>query len=287
MLFSHKTDFQDKVAVVTGAGSGIGRALALGLAKRGARLALSDINAAGLAETENLLRQTGAEVDICPLDVADKTAITPYATRVQDRFGAVHQLYNNAGTTLGSREFLEMADTHIETILQVNLMGVLWTSKAFLPHLIASGDGALVNISSLNGVMAQQGLSAYCASKFAVRGLTDTLRVEMQEAGHPVRVTVVHPGGVATNIANAAIPEDASLSDDERREAKRRAELYNARLLRMPAERAADRILNGVRRGKGRILITKEAYVTDLMVRCLPASYPGILARYGSRLLGL
>lgn len=209
-------------------------------------------------------------MDAQPLDVADKAAVEAYALHVKDRFGHVHQLYNNAGTVLGSREFLEMASPHIETILSVNLMGVIWASRAFLPQLINSGDGALVNISSLNGVMAQQRLALYSASKFAVRGLTQAIRIEMEEAGFPVQVTVVHPGGIATQIATAGIPNDATMTTDERAEALRRAEVYNKRLLRMSPERAASQILRGVAKGKPRILITREAYVTDILVRfCL------------------
>jgi NAD(P)-dependent dehydrogenase (short-subunit alcohol dehydrogenase family) len=265
--------FSGKVAVVTGAGSGIGRALALGLAARGAKLALSDINEATLAETTALVG-AGAEVDARWLDVSDAASFAVYAAAVSNRFGIVHQLYNNAGVARGSRLFLEMRCQDFDAILRINFGGVVNGSRAFLPHLIASGAGCLVNISSLNGLMAQGALSAYVASKFAVRGFTEAIRVEMLMAGHPVQVVVVHPGGVRTNIANAAFNDDVEISEEERKRAQRRIRMYNEKFLTMAPEEAARQILDGVQRGRSRIVITSRAIWLDRLIRLRPESYP-------------
>jgi NAD(P)-dependent dehydrogenase (short-subunit alcohol dehydrogenase family) len=265
--------FAGKAAVVTGAGSGIGRALALGLAARGAKLALSDIDEAGLAETGALVRKAGGEADLRHVDVGDAASVSAYATEVKKRLGTVHQLYNNAGITRGSRPFLEMRPQDFAAIMRVNFDGVVNGTRAFLPHLIASGAGCLVNISSLNGLMAQPHLSAYVASKFAVRGFTETIRAEMLVAGHPVQVVVVHPGGVHTNIANSSIPDDAVLTEAERARAKKRIQVYNEKLLTMPPDEAARVILDGVARGRTRIVVTTQAVWVDRLVRLLPVGY--------------
>ena len=186
-----------KVCVVTGAGSGIGRALAGELARRGARLALCDVDEAALEQTAALV---GGEVHTQRLDVADRHAVVAYADAVAQRFAVVHQVYNNAGIAF-SRSVLESDWADYERVLAVNLWGVIHGTKAFLPHLIASGDGHVVNVSSLNGILAQPGMSHYCTSKFGVRGFTEALRMELARDRHPVRATVVHPGGVRTNIA--------------------------------------------------------------------------------------
>ena len=277
--------FAGKVAVVTGAGSGIGRALALGLAARGAKLALSDIGEAGLAETGALVGRTGAETHLQPLDVGDASQFARHAAAVKERFGAVHQLYNNAGITRGSVPFLEMRPEDFSAILRVNFEGVVNGARAFLPHLIASGSGSLVNISSLNGLMAQPHLSAYVASKFAVRGFTEAIRAEMLVAGHPVQVVVVHPGGVRTNIANSAIPPDVVLSDDQRAKAEKRLQIYNEKLLTMPPAEAARIILDGVARG-GRASSSPPAVGRPDVHRLRPAGYLRLVAAAERRVLG-
>src|SRR6476469_7426535 len=161
-----------KVAVVTGAGSGIGRALASELAARGARLALSDVDEAGLAETAELASAAGADVHTQRVDVSDRAAVEAYASTVAAHFGVVHQIYNNAGIAF-ARPLLETTYEDYDRVLGVNLWGVIHGTKAFLPHLVESGDGHVVNVSSLNGYMAQDRMSHYCTSKFAVRGFTE------------------------------------------------------------------------------------------------------------------
>jgi NAD(P)-dependent dehydrogenase (short-subunit alcohol dehydrogenase family) len=269
--------FSHKVAVVTGAGSGIGRALALGLAQRGARLALSDIDEATLAETVGLVGPHGVAVHHQPLDVSDGDAFGAYAATVVEHFGVVHQVFNNAGTSR-SRSVLDLTYSDYQRVFDVNLWGVIHGTKAFLPHLIASGDGHVVNVSSVNGFMAYPTLSAYVASKFAVRGFTEALRMEMLAGGVPVRVTVVHPGGVRTNITEhtlALARADGILisAEDEQR-----ASEYHRRFLRLSPDAAAKTILDGVAAGKGRILVGKDAKVIDTIVRLLPGIYPRIIA---------
>lgn len=271
-----------KVCVVTGAGSGIGRALALELARRGARLALSDVSEAGLAETAQRARALGARVHTARLDVSDRDAFFAYARVVVDELGVVHQVYNNAGVA-SSGTVADSDWSEYQRVLGINLFGVIHGTQAFLPHLVASGDGHVVNISSLNGFMAQSGLSAYSASKFGVRGFTEALRAEVLAAGQPVRVTVVHPGGVATSIATSALEHAKAsghrVSAAEEAQQKR----YNEKLLRMPPEQAARIVVDGVEAGRPRVLVGRDAKVVDAVVRLLPAHYPALVARLARR----
>jgi NAD(P)-dependent dehydrogenase (short-subunit alcohol dehydrogenase family) len=272
-----------KTAVVTGAGSGIGRALALELARRGARLAVSDVSPAGLAGTEAALRAVGADVHAAPLDVSDRAAFAAYARAVVGHFGVVHQLYNNAGIAGAVGEVADVEYAAFERLLGVNLWGVIHGTKEFLPHLIASGDGHLVNISSLNGYMAQAGMAAYCTSKFGVRGFTESVRAEMMLLGHPVIVTVVHPGGVKTNIATAAL---ADLAPAQRAEGARRARIYNETLFRTTAAAAATIIVDGVEAGRTRVLVGRDASAVDVAVRLLPATYSRLAVWFERRVFG-
>lgn len=275
--------FRQKVAVVTGAGSGIGRALALALARRGARLALSDIDELGLAETVRLVRALGAAVHVQRLDVADRAAVTAYADVVGAHFGAVHQVYNNAGIAF-MRTVLDSDYADYERVLAVNLWGVIHGTKAFLPRLIASGDGHVINISSLNGYMAQGEISHYCAAKFAVRGFTESLRIEMLAAGHPVRVTCVHPGGVRTGIATHAIVHARAAGVPVGPEELARERIYNEKLLKLGPDRAAETILDGVARGEARVLVGNDARIADLLVRSFPTGYMRGVVAFARRL---
>lgn len=275
--------FTGKVCVVTGAGSGIGRALALGLARRGARLALSDVSEEGLAETARAAEQLGAEVHQQRLDVSDRDAWAGYADAVTGRFGVVHQIYNNAGVA-HSRTVLESELSEYDRVLGVNLWGVIYGTKAFLPHIVASGDGHVVNVSSLNGIMAQPGASHYVTSKFAVRGFTETLRMEMEQDGHPVGVTSVHPGGIKTNIATSALASARAAGMPVTAADERREKLYNEKLLKMSPDKAAQIILDGVERGRPRVLVGNDAKVIDLFVRALPARYAKGVAAFERRM---
>ncbi|MGH9207769.1 MAG: SDR family NAD(P)-dependent oxidoreductase, partial [Acidimicrobiales bacterium] len=195
--------FAGKVAVVTGAGSGIGQALAIELGRSGAKLAISDVDTKGLAQTAERLAEIGAPVKSDRLDVTEREAFVAYADEVNEHFGKVNQIYNNAGIAhTGDIEVCEFKD--IERVMDVDFWGVVNGTKAFLPHLISSGDGHVVNISSLFGIFSVPGQAAYNSAKFAVRGFTEALRQEMALAKHPVKVTTVHPGGIKTAIARNA-----------------------------------------------------------------------------------
>ena len=250
--------FVGKVAVVTGAGSGIGQALAFELARSGAKLAISDIDMAGLAQTEQRLKAIGAPVKADRLNVTEREAFTAYADAVNEHFGTVNQIYNNAGiASAGDIEISQFKD--IERVMDVDFWGVVNGTKVFLPHLIASGDGHVINISSLFGLFAQPGGAAYSAAKFAVRGFTEALRQEMALAGHPVKVTAVHPGGTKTAVARNMI---AAEGIDV-------AELAQAfdKLARTSPEKAARIILGGVRKNKARVLVGPDAKILDVIVR--------------------
>lgn len=274
--------FRGRVAVVTGAGSGIGRALALGLAERGARPVISDVDGAGLAGTADLL---GTDADAELLDVGDRAAVAAYAHAVAGRYSVVHQLYNNAGIADGAPSILAGDYAAFERVFRVNLWGVVHGTKEFLPHLIASGDGHVVTISSLNGYLAQAGLAEYCTTKFAVRGFTETLRSEMLRDGHPVRVTVVHPGGVKTNIALATLAAARRRGETVTPEQEARTRTYTDKLLRMDPARAAAIVLAGVGAGKSRVLVGNDAKAIDALVRLTPAHYPRLAHWWGRKLL--
>jgi NAD(P)-dependent dehydrogenase (short-subunit alcohol dehydrogenase family) len=263
--------FRNRVSVVTGAGSGIGRALALDLAGRGARLAISDINAATIAETADLVRARGAEVESYVLDVASREAVFAHADAVLERFGAVNLVINNAGVAV-AKDVVDMPIEDIEWLMGINFWGVVYGTKAFLPHLIASGDGHLVNISSVFGIIGVPSQSAYNAAKFAVRGFTEALRQEMRIAKAPVGVSCVHPGGVRTNIARAARTDRSDAVQEEMASAFER-------VARTSPEKAAHTILRGVQRNSARILVGPDAYAIDAMQRALGPLYQPIVSR--------
>lgn len=266
--------FTDKVAVITGAGSGIGRALAIDLANRGAVLALSDVNTAGVAETAALCEKAGAQARHYVLDVADKAAVHAHADEVVRDLGKVNLIFNNAGVAL-TANVEEMSWEDFEWIVNINFWGVMYGTKAFLPHLIASGDGHIVNISSVFGLFSAPSQSAYNATKFAVRGFTEALRQEMRIAGHPVGVSCVHPGGIKTNIAK----NSRSAGQDVDQLAK----IFD-RVATTSPEAAARRILRGVRRNEAKVLIGADAIALDLMPRALGSGYQylvGAAAKFG------
>lgn len=252
-----KKDFAGRVAVVTGAGSGIGRELAYELARQGARLLISDIDETGLQETAGRVRHLGADVRSDRLDVADRAAVLDYADSVAREFGIVHLLINNAGVSHGG-DVRGMSFEDIERVMNVDFWGVVNGTKAFLPHLIASGDGTLVNLSSIFGLVPIPGQSAYAAAKFAVRGFTESLRIEMLIAGTGVTVTCVHPGGVKTAIARNGT---VNAGDDP----AGNAELFERKLARTTPEKAASVILRGAVAGRPRVFVGWDSRVLYLL----------------------
>jgi len=259
-----------KVAVVTGAGSGIGRALAYGLARRGATLAISDVDEVGLAETGRQVLVIGAQVHEQRLDVTDRAAVLAYADVVAAEFGVVNVVINNAGIAF-TGDIEAMSFEQIERVMNVDFWGVVNGTKAFLPHVIASGEGHIVNISSLFGLMSIPGQSAYNAAKFAVRGFTEALREEMIVAGHPVNVTCVHPGGVKTAIARNA-------GAVEGHDSAALAQFFDAKLAKTSPESAARSILRAVTGNRARAVVGLDAKVLDLLVRLLGSRYQRFVA---------
>ena len=258
--------FAGRVAAITGAGSGIGRALARELAGRGAHLALADIDPEGLAETVAMCEGAGVEVTTCELDVADRTAVFAWADRVVEEHGKVNLIFNNAGVALGATVD-EVDYRDFEWLIDINFWGVVHGTKAFLPHLKAAGEGHVVNLSSVFGLLAVPTQSAYNAAKFGVRGFTDALRIELEIEDCGVSATTVHPGGIKTNIANRArLSETLVALGDGRADGP--GDFGKA--LRMPPEKAARLILRAVARNRRRALIGADAWALDLLSR-LPA----------------
>lgn len=260
--------------MVTGAGSGIGRALAEALADRGARVAISDVDAEGLAETEARLRAAGADVRADHLDVTERERVLAYADDVAAHFGAVHQIYNNAGIAFtGDVEAMDFK--HLERVMDVDYWGVVNGTKAFLPHLIASGDGHVVNISSVFGIIAVPTQGAYNAAKFAVRGFTEALRMEMIARQRPVKVTCVHPGGIQTNVARNAGQVDGLDHDGL-------ASAFD-KIAHTTPEKAAHVILRGVEKGRAKVLIGADAHAIDLIARITGSGYQRLVGRFAGR----
>ncbi len=268
--------FEKKVAAITGAASGMGRCLAISLARRGCAVAISDVNEDGLAETAKLAGSHGVKVTTARVDVADRARIYAWADDVVADHGKCNLVFNNAGVGLGATvEGSGIAD--LEWIFAINFWGVVHGTRAFLPHLRASGEGHVVNTSSLFGLVAFPGQSAYNASKFAVRGFTESLQIELALTCAPVRATCVYPGGIKTNIARTARLH-ASLAELGVRDPENSAGLME-KMFKVTADDAADVILRGVQKNARRVLVGNDARAYDLIQRLAPGSYHGLVAR--------
>ena len=268
----------DKVVAITGAGGGMGREMAILAARRGALLALSDWNAQGLETTLELVREAGVKARGDVVDVSDRAAVAAWASSVAEEFGVVNVVVNNAGVSM-SGDFAELSYEDLDWIVGINFHGVVHGTKEFLPHLIASGDGTLINISSLFGLISMPGQAAYNATKYAVRGFTEAIREEMLVARHPVTVTCVHPGGIKTGISRngrKTSGQDAASLDD----------LFDTRLARTSATRAAEVILDGALRGKARVLVGADAHLLHTVAKVLGSRYQDLLAAAAPRVLG-
>lgn len=242
--------FNDKVVVVTGAGSGMGRAYAKLLAKRGAVLALNDYNAEDLAETVDLL-PADARVFSRAYDVSDRAATYEFAAAVSEQLGDAHVVINNAGIEGSARPVWATGDEIFERVMDVNYYGVLHGTKAFLPQLIRNGEGAIVNVSSIFGLVGAPNSADYSASKFAVRGFTEALAAEL--VGTDIAVHLVHPGGIETNIARR----------DE-------SQAFKNKYLSTSPEAIAEVVLDAVLKGKSRVVYGNGARKTALGARVLP-----------------
>jgi len=262
---------QSRTAVVTGAASGIGRAIAIALARRGCHLALADIDEQKLEETVGLLASTGLRVSRHRIDVADRDAVAKFPEAVVANHAGVDVLVNNAGVAIGGT-FEEASEEDFEWLFSINFWGVVRMTRAFLPLLKKGDDARVVNISSVFGLVSPPRQTAYSASKFAVRGFSNALRHEL--AGSNVGVTIVHPGGVATSIADNARPPKGATAEQT---AERRA-LFK-KVARLPPEIAAESIVKGIERRASRVLVGRDASMMAIVERLAPVSYWKILGR--------
>ncbi|MEH6347261.1 MAG: SDR family NAD(P)-dependent oxidoreductase [Bermanella sp.] len=266
------------VVAITGAGSGIGRELALQCSSLGAKLALSDINEAQLDETKALILKLNnqSQVMCSQVNVADKEQMFNWAANVGDHFGGVNIIINNAGVALAaSVDATDIED--FEWLMSINFWGVVNGTKAFLPFLKKAEWGHVVNISSLFGLVSIPNQSAYNAAKFAVRGFTESLRIEMILSHKTVEVSCVHPGGIKTNIANAGrfkgqVGNDTSVENQKKQ--------FNDHLARTTAPQAANIIIKGINKNKPRILVGSDAKLMDIIQRIIPARYQKLVARF-------
>jgi NAD(P)-dependent dehydrogenase (short-subunit alcohol dehydrogenase family) len=262
-------DLRNRVAVVTGAASGIGRALARELAAAGCRLALADVNGPALDETARVAG--AADCMTALVDVSDRALVERFAAQVHGRFGAVHVVINNAGVTV-SQTLAHITYDDFAWLMGVNFWGVVHGTKAFLPYLAQADEAAIVNVSSVFGLVAFPTQGAYNASKFAVRGFTEALRQEL--VGSRIAVTCVHPGGVRTNIVRGSrFYADAQGATDRDQLAK-----DFERLARTSPEQAARAIVAAIRRRKPRLLIGRDARLIDRLQRWMPVRYTRVIS---------
>ncbi len=256
----------DKVAAITGAGSGIGRALAVNMAAKGCHLALSDVNEQGLQETAKLIADKDVKVTTHIVDVANREQVYQHADDVVNQHGRANIIINNAGVSVGdSLECVSYED--FEWVVNINFWGVVYGTKAFLPHLKKQPEGHIVNISSINGIIPNPFNGPYCSTKFAVKGFTETLCQELR--GTSVGVSVVHPGGIATEIArNARVRRhiNPNKSPDEL------AADFDKKVVKNTADFAARTIISGIEKNKQRVLIGGDAKLMDRMTRLFPVT---------------
>ena len=269
------TTIRGSAAAVTGAASGIGRALALELAARGCDLALADRDEAGLQATAAEIGRAGSQkVTAHRVDVGEPRQIADFAQAATLAHPGLNIVVNNAGVALLG-QFNEIDQAQMDWLMDINFWGVVHSTRAFLPHLARQREAHIVNLSSIFGIIAPPGQAAYAAAKFAVRGFSESLRHELQMAASPVRLSVVHPGGVATNIVRNS-RAGTGVTDNARR--AQTIERFDAVAKTTPAA-AALRIITGIEKNQPRILIGNDARFMDLLQRFRPGTYWAVLAR--------
>lgn len=263
----------ESVVVITGAASGIGRALAVRLSRENiAGIAISDVNAEGLSETEKLINNPNIKITTHIVDVGNEEEMRGFAVEVADRHSRITHIINNAGVALGG-SLAEISIEDIRWLMDINYWGVVYGTKFFLPYLQKESSAHIVNFSSLFGLIAPPGQSAYCSSKFAVRGFTEALRHELE--GSHICVSVIHPGGVATNIANTArIGRYVKLTAEE---ITQKREKENKNLSRTTPDQAAEIILKGIKAKKTRILIGIDSKLLSWINRIFPRRYFAVI----------
>ena len=269
------TTIRGSAAAVTGAAGGIGRALALELAARGCDLALADRDEAGLQATAAEIGRAGSQrVTAHRVDVGEPQQIADFAEAAIAAHPGLNIVVNNAGVALLG-QFNEIDQAQMDWLMDINFWGVVHSTRAFLPHLARQREAHIVNLSSIFGIIAPPGQTAYAAAKFAVRGFSESLRHELQMAASPVRLSVVHPGGVATNIVRNS-RAGTGVTDNARR--AQTIERFDAVAKTTPAA-AALRIITGIEKNQPRILIGNDARFMDLLQRFRPGTYWAVLAR--------
>ena len=274
------TAIRGAAAAVTGAASGIGRALAIELAARGCDLALADRDEAGLQSlAAEIASATSRKVSLHRLDIAERSEIADFATAAVAAHPALNIVINNAGVALLG-QFHEIDQAEMEWLFNINFWGVVHSTRAFLPQLATRAEAHIVNISSIYGIIAPPGQTAYSSAKFAVRGFSESLRHELQMAASPVRLSVVHPGGVSTNIARN-MRTGSGVTDNERR--AQAIDWFNQFAKTTPKD-AALRIIRGIEKNQPRILIGGDARFMDLLQRFRPASYWRAMAKRSERM---
>jgi short-subunit dehydrogenase len=267
------TAIKGAAAAVTGAASGIGRALAIELAARGAELALADRDEAGLASVAAEIGSK-AKVSTHRVDVGDPAQIAGFAREAIAAHPSLNIIVNNAGVALLG-QFHEIDQAQMEWLFNINFWGAVHSTRAFLPHLATRQEAHIVNVSSIFGIVAPPGQTAYAAAKFALRGFSESLRHELQMAASPVRLSVVHPGGILTNIVRNSRPGSGVTDNARRAESIERFD----QIAKTTPQQAALTIINGIEKNKPRILIGGDAHMMDFLQRLRPATYWTVLAR--------